>query len=232
MTAQEMVKLVQDRSRQRDQAKILRELRAAYRWAANRVYLSEGGPDLLSTIGQELTLAADTRDYNLAANITGNFLGLKQLWSKLPSDVSFTPMDTADLETPNFQNRDNQPAATPEVALNHPVLYHVYNFGMVRFSPTLPSGTILRADFFRFGAPPDPTTNNTTESGSDLDSVFHDAIVCKAAAHCLENIDDDRVGSWETRAMVYLNDALLVAQKRVQGPIPHKGWRGRRRLLF
>lgn len=232
MTAQEMVQLVQDRSRQRDQAKILRELRAGFRWATNRVYLTEGGPDLLSTVGQELTLASDTRDYNLAANVTGNFLGLKQLWCKLPSDQNFIPMDHVDLEVPSFQDRDSKPEASPDVAMNHPVLYHIYNFGYVRFAPALPATSILRADFFRFGPAPDPTTNNTAASGEDLTDLFHDAIVCKAAAHCLENIDDDRTGSWETRAMVYLNDALLVAQKRVQGPTAHRGWRTRSRLIF
>jgi hypothetical protein len=199
MTTQEMVDLVKDRSKQSDTAKILRELRAAYRWCVNRVYLAEGGPELLSTVGQEITLAADTRDYDLGANVTvtgGVYLGLKQLFAKLPTDQTFTPMIERDASAPEFQSRDSQPAATPDVAGGHPILYHVYNFSQFRFAPALPSGTVLRADFFQFANPPDPTTNNTAETGVDLTDLFHDAVTCKAAAHCLENLDDDRTGAW------------------------------------
>jgi len=231
MTATEMVELVKDRSRQSDSAKVLRELRAAFRWALNRIYMTEGGPDLISTIGQELTMSADTRDYNLAANVT-NFLGLKGLWLKLSSDSVFTPMVPGDLEAEPFQDRDAQPSDDPDIAFGHPVLYHIYNFGSVRFAPALPSGAVIRADFFKFGVPPDPSTNNTVTAGEDPNEIFHDAIVCKAAAHCLENLDDDRTGAWETRAMVYLNDALRAAQKRVQGPVAHRGWRRRARLVI
>lgn len=232
MTTQEMVDLVRDRSKQPDTAKILRELRAAFRWATARVFNTEGGPDLLSTIGTELAINATTRDYNLAANVPGTFLGLKQLWLKFPSDSVFTPIHEADIEAPSFQDRDAQPAATPDIAFGFPVLYQVYNFGMLRFGSALPAGSTLRADFFRFGPAPDPTTNNTAVAGDDYTDLFHDSIVCKASAHCLENLDDDRTGSWESRARDYLNDALYAAQKRTQGPVAHQGWARRRRRFF
>jgi hypothetical protein len=232
MTTQEMVDLVRDRSKQPDTAKILRELRAAFRWAVARIYTTEGGPDLLSTIGTELTITGTTRDYNLAANVQGTFLGLKQLWLKLPGDTNFTPLNEADLTAPSFQDRDSKPTADPDIAFGHPVLYQVYNFGMLRFGPALPDTSVLRADFFKFGPAPDPTTNNSPTSGTDLTDLFHDGIVCKASAHCLENLDDDRVGGWETRARDYLNDALFAAQKRVQGPEAHQGWARRRRRFF
>lgn len=198
----------------------------------NRVYLTEDGPDLLSTLAQEITLSADTKTYDLAANITGNFLGIKALFCKFPSDTVFTLMENVDVEQPVFQDIDSQPAAIEPVQINHPVLYHVYNFGTVRFDQKLPASTVLRVDFYRFGAPPDPTTNNTVENGEDLTEFLHDAIVCKATAHCLENLDDERTGSWETRAMIYLNDALRLVQKRVTGPKAHRGWRARSRRIF
>lgn len=231
MTSQEMVDLVKDRSKQPDAAKILRELRSAFRWATNRVYLTEGGPDLLSTIGSELTISGTTRTYDIAAFVSGNLLGLKELWLKLPTgDQVFTPMVECDATHPAFQANDEQVAADPLIASGHPVLYHIQNFSQVRFAPALPDGSILRVDYYKFGAPPDPTSNPTPSVvGTDLNALFHDAIVNKATAHCLENLDDDRTGAWETRARDVLNDALYAAQKRKTGPKAHRGWltRGR-----
>lgn len=224
MTSQEMVDLCKDRSKQPDMAKILRELRSAFRWATNRIYMTEGGPDLLSTIGEELTISATTREYDLSANVT-NYLGLKALWLKLSTDTEFVPMIERDASSSVFKANDTQVAADPLIASGHPVLYHIHNFGTLRFAPALPADCTLRADFFGFGLAPDPTTNPTPSDPTDL---FHDAIVAKAAAHCLENRDDDRTGGWETRAMVFLNDALRAAQKRSTGPTAHRGWSGGR----
>jgi hypothetical protein len=137
-----------------------------------------------------------------------------------------------DASAPEFQSRDSQPAATPDVAGGHPILYHVYNFSQFRFAPALPSGTVLRADFFQFANPPDPTTNNTAETGVDLTDLFHDAVTCKAAAHCLENLDDDRTGAWETRARDYLMDAIRAATKRTAAPTLIQGWVTRRRRMI
>lgn len=233
MTTQEMVDLVRDRSKQSDTAKILRELRAAFRWCSTKVFLVAGGAELLSTIGQELTLAADTRDYDLADNVTvtGTFLGLKQIWAKLPGDTMFTPMVERDILTPEFQIRDSQPAATPDVARGHPILYQPYNFSQLRFAPTIPATSVLRVDFFHFGPVLDPTTNNSPDVGVDLTSLFHDAVACKASAHCLENLDDDRTGAWETRARDYLNDAVYAATKK-SGPTLIQGWTTRRRRMI
>jgi hypothetical protein len=236
MTTTEMVAFVKAWTKHSDDSKILIALRSGYRWTVKRVYNSEGGPDLLSTIGRELSIASTTRDYDLSAAIEtaggGELLGIKQLWLKLPSDSNFTPMNEVDAETPAFQVYDAELAASPTIASGHPVLYQVVNYDKVRFAPALPSGSTVRADYFRVAPPPDPTTNNTAETAVDLPAIFHDAITAKAIAEIFSMLDDTRTGEWETRARDHANDAIHTAGKRVQQPTRTTPWsRGRRRVL-
>jgi hypothetical protein len=236
MTTVEMVTFVKAWTKHPDDTKILIALRSGYRWTVKRVYNSEGGPNLLSTIGRELAIASTTRDYDLSAAIVtaggGELLGIKKLWLKLPSDQNFTPMNETDAETPVFQSYDAELAASPTIASGHPVMYQVVNYDKVRFAPALPAGSTLRVDYFRVAPPPDPTTNNTAETALDLPAIFHDAMVSKAIAHMFNMLDDTREGTWETRARDEVNDAIFTAGKRVQQPTRTTPWRrGRRRVL-
>lgn len=233
MTTAEMVDLVKQRSKLQDEVKILRELRAAYRWVARRVFMSSRGPELLSTYGEELTaLVSTTREFNIGAAVTGGeLLGIKTLWAKLPGDTIFTPLEPADAGSPGFMAADSAPTADPDIATGHPVFFAIINYSSARFAPALPATTVLRVDYWRLGPAPDPTTNPTATLGTDLPAIFHDAIVTKCVAQTFHNIDDEREAADEAKARDELNDALIVGDKRNQGPVqttPFRSRRGRR----
>lgn len=239
MTTQEMLDLLKQRTKQADRAKLLMELRSAYRWVVRRVYNSSNGPDLLATIGEELpALAAITRTFDLGAAVTsGEMIGIKKLWLKLPSDTGFTGMVPDDSNDLNFSNADTSTAANPQVAAGHPVLFMILNFTQARFAPALPIGSVIRVDYFRIG--PAPGVPDSGESSSDelaegavtaqdLPAIFHDAMVNKAAAQLFTNLDDDREASWEAKAKDALNDAIYMGH-RVQAPTMTQPFRARRR---
>lgn len=232
MTTAEMVTKVKTRTKQADDTKVITELQSAYDWARNRVFNTENGPDILSTFDEELTLAARTRNYNLAANLANSILGIKQLWLKLTTDTVFTPMIPADTNRTEYVRNDSETAAdTTVIATGHPVYYDVINYNQVRFAPALPSGAVIRVDYYRIAPLPDPTANPTLDAGNDLPEVFHEAIVNKATAQVFENLDDSRAGTWELRAESTLRDAMYVTQRRVQGPILTTPFRARRRRV-
>lgn len=233
MTVAEMLDALKWRTKKRDITELLIELNSAARWTARRVYNSEGGPDLLSTFGAELSIGSTTKSYDLGANVpTGVFLGIKRLWLMLPGETEFTRMTEADLESPAFTANDNRLAADPLIATGHPVFYEVYNFDELRFDKALPANSKLRADYWREPPALDPTNNATIENGLDLPAVFHDAVISKATAQIFSVLDDSRVGEFETRARDEITDAIRTAGRRSQGPtqtIPFT--RGRRRIL-
>ena len=222
-----MVARVRRKTHQADESKIVNELQAAQRWVGRRVFNSTGGPELLTTIGEELTaLAATTRSYDLGANVTGGvFLGLKQLWVKLPGSTRFSKMDHVDVT----EMADSATTAAPDIASGHPISYAVINFSKLRFAPALPASSVLRVDYFRVAPLLDPASNNTTENGSDLPEVFHDAIVHKANAQIFNDLDDDREGAEETRARDAFSSAMDIATGRVQGPTRTQPFNPRRR---
>lgn len=222
MTTAEMLTLLAQRTKITNQTKLLNELKSAYRWAVNEVFKSAGGPQMLITVGEELTaLAATTRDYDLETALTGgSLLGIQHLDVKLPADTNFTLMLPRDISHPDFLALDNHTVADPLIASGHPVFYAVTNFGQVRFSPALPAAAVIRATYSRLGPAPDPTSNPTQQDGTDLPSLFHDAIVNKATAHLFNTLDDSREGSWETRAVTILNSAIYVAGKAVRTARP------------
>ena len=223
MTTTEKLELIQQRTKMADQAKILRELRAANRWVMRRVYNSAGGADLVSTVGEELTaLVTTTRDYDLGAAVAGRFLGIRELWVKLPTETRFTRM----YENENLA-ADNATVADPDIAYGHPITFAVLNFQKLRFVPALPTGAIIRVDYAKITVPPDPSTNPTADAGTDITELFDDAEVSKACAQLFTTLDDDRVGTYETRARDELNDALLVALKRTKKLTRTRPFRGR-----
>lgn len=229
MTTAEMIALLKQRTKIQDPTKLLLELREGYRWAVNKVFKSADGPQMLMTVGEEITLNADTRDYNLEANLAAgnNLLGFQQLWVKLPDGTNFSLMYPRDIEDPDFISQDSATAADPLIAQGHPIFFAVLNYGSVRFAPALPSGSVLRVDYARVGPVPDPTTNPTQENGTDIPGLFHSACVAKATAHLFNTLDDDREGGWETRAESFLNDAIFAAGKaaRTQRPVKTQPFR-------
>lgn len=234
MTTSEMLALLSQRTKIKNDPKILNELRAAYQWVVNRVFKSADGPQLLVTVGEELPiLVSATRDYDLESNLVGGtLLGLQTLWAQLPTETLFTRLIPREISHQDFIAMDSSTAANPKIATGYPIFYAVTNFGQVRFAPALPSGTVLRADYSILGAAPDPTTNPTQQDGTDLPSMFHHAMVNKATAHLFDTLDDDRAGGWETRALDVLNDAIYAAGKgtRTARPVETRPFRrGNRR---
>lgn len=222
MTTAEMLDLEYQRTKISDRTKLLRELQVAYRWAVNEIYKSADGPPMLVTVGEQITaLVATTRNYDLESALTGgSLLGIKQLWLKLTTDTAFTLMVPKDITDSDFTEVDNQTTADPLIATGHPVYYAVTNFGQVRFAPALPSGAIIRADYSRIGPQPDPTVNPTQEDGTDLPSLFHDAICHKGTALLLLTLDDDRAPAYEAMAITTLNSAIYAASKAVRANAP------------
>ncbi len=229
MTTAEMVDLCKQRTKVSDDTKILRELNSAYEWAVTEVFKSADGPQLLVKVGEEITaLVATTRDYDLEAALTGGtLLGLTNLWAKLTTNSEFIRLVPVDVSSDEFVACDSSTIANPLIAYNLPIYYAVVNYGRVRFAPALPSGTVLRADYSKFGPVPDPTTNSTQDDGTDLPRMFHNAIVAKTVAHLFNTLDDSRESGWETRAIQFLNSAIYAAGKtvRTQAPVTTRPFR-------
>ncbi len=217
MDVSAMVLRVKDRTKQTDESRILSELSGAQAWAFNRIFNSENGADLLVTIDEEVTLVADARTIDLATELTYEVVGLKRLWLKLPNETQFTRMLSVDAGHPMFMDRDTLPDNETTIT-GHPVYYYVENFSSVRFAGILPSGSVVRVDYFRFPPALDPTTNNTLTSGLDLPAVTHEAIVDYATAEVWDMLDDSRSGPRMMRALDRLNVALYVLQSRSKGP--------------
>ena len=223
-----MLTRVKQRTRMQDEYRILTELQHAYGWVLRRVYNTEKGPNLLITIDEELSINATTRDYDLASNLAHALLGVKQLWLKLPSDTTFTPMVTADTNSSVFVVTDSASIT----ATGHPVFYDVVNFDKVRFAPALPSGSTIRVDYYRLAPDLDPTTDNSPTSSHDLPEIFHDAVVSKTTAQVYGLLDDTREITWEQRAVADLQEAVYVANRRVQAPTQTEPFRSRRRRFI
>jgi len=246
MTTHEMLALLKQRTKVADETKRLNELWSAYRWAVKRIYNSSDGPKLLSTVGLELAaLTGTTKTYDLAAAVKaangGDFLGVKKLWVKLPSDTRFVPMEPADSNEPDFVNADSDPAANLTVAQGHPVQYDVINFAQARFAPALPATAVVRIDVFRIAPPPGLDESSDLESSSDLDkepvvgqelpAIFHEAMVWKATAQLFHGLDDVREAIDERRATGELDEAIYMA-KRNQSPTVTQPFRPRRRRFI
>lgn len=241
MTPNEMLSSCQQWTKVADQTKRLTALRKAYNWAVRRVFNTENGPNLVATIGEQLpTLVATTKTYDLGANLAHPVLGFKKLWVKLPSDVQFVGMDPADTTDQRFVDGDMDLAANTQVAQGHPVVYDIINFSQARFAPALPTGAIIRADYFRLARDIGEPESGDTESheldedpvvGEDLPAVFDDAITSEAISLLFNMLDDDREASWHSRALSELNDALFIG-KRVQGSTQTQPFRRQRRRFI
>lgn len=230
MNVQTIVDRVRARTRHNDDTRVINEVHSASTWAWLKIYNSENGADLLSTFGNEFTMTATTREYDLGAAVTGTLYGVKKLWLKFATDTSFTPMCPADANDRQFMFNDQWLASdTLNFAKGHPVYYDVINFAKVRFAPALPVDSIIRADIWLRPPDFDPTVNPTLDYGSDVPEPAHEAIVDKATAQIFELLDDDRWGDWNSMAEQKLNDAMHLMTRRTQGPPHTQPFRTRRR---
>lgn len=225
-----MVTRVKNRTHHPDDLKIIGELNSARHWAWMKTYNSENGPDLLLTIGTEKTMSAQTRDYDLGANITGTLYGIKQLWLRFSSETNFTPMVPRDMNEGSFQSGDQYPSSdTTTVAEGHPVYYDVVNFAKLRFSPPLPTDAVMRIDAWIRPPDIDPAGNNALTYGNDLPEPLHEPAVDKACGQVWSLMDDTRSLEWERKAEFGLTQALYMLRQRNQGPVRIKPFRMARR---
>jgi hypothetical protein len=229
LTAQQYVERVRNRTHHPADAKIIGELASAKDWVTNRVFKSADGPDQLASWATELTLAATARDYDLGAALSGTLYGVKLLWLKLSQDSVFSPMRPVDTADMRFIFNDLYTASSSIVATGHPVMYDVVNFAKVRFAPPLPSGAVIRVDYWLRPPEIDPTENNVLTYGSDIMEPVQEAIADKATAQIFNIMDDSRDMYWEQQARDKVNDAIHVLHKRAQGPTVTQPFRMRRR---
>lgn len=233
MTSEEMLTLLQERTKVSTRSRLLNELRAAFRWVGRRVYNSANGPDLCMVPDEEVDpLTEVTRTLDLGILLQGGTIfGIKQLWVKLPGDVRFEPMVERDLNDPLFIANDSEAATDTTAAKMHPVYYYVYNFSSVRFSPALPIDAVIRADYFCFPIPPDPDdsdSDSVTEEEASFE-IFQDAILHKAGELLFSGIDDARELLEKNRAQTSLDEAIYNAERRAQGPTRIQPYRRRGR---
>lgn len=233
LTAAQMVERVKSRTFNKNDSKIVGELISAQDWAWNKIFKSAEGPDQLSTQGQEISISAITREYDLGAQITGTLYGVKMLWLKFSSDTTFHPMRPADSAELQFIFNDQWASSdTTTVAIGHPVLYMIVDFAKVRFSPPVPANSTLRVDSWLKAPNIDQAANNVLAYGDDIMEPIHEAIVDKATAQMFVGMDDDRVKYWEGSARERCQDALMVIDKRGQHPTRTTPFRsGRRRWI-
>lgn len=227
MTVQQMIEKVQEITHHNDESRVVSALDAAQSWAYARVYNAEGGADLLITFDEELTILTPSREYDLQANLSFEMVGLKTLWLKLIGETAFTVMMPLDASDPQFRFRDTLDVT--QTFHGHPTYYEVKNFTQLRFTQELPTGAILRVDYFRFPPPLDPTTNNTQTNGSDLPVVTHWAMIDYACAEIWDILDDNRSAGRMMRAESRLTDALYLIRNRSAAPTRTLPFRTRRR---
>lgn len=214
MIVEVMLERLRLRTKKRDEYFLLGELNAAKDWAWNRIFLLN--KDLLITHDTEVTpsTTAVTRNYDLAANVTGVLYAIKMLWVRFSSETDFTPARFADSSDAVFAYYDRFQTDSTESATNHPVFVDVRNFDQIRFAPPLPANAEVRVDFIR--RPPDFSldTNADIDAGDDVPEPTHEAIVDKATGQIFNLLDDDRTGFWETQAESKLVTAMNVLRDR------------------
>jgi len=202
-----------------DTTKLGYELNAAIQWAFNRIYLSQRGPDMISSFSNEEDLAVAAQYLSLqTATGETTLVGVKRLLLKLPGEITYTPMIEMDPADPRFGDLyDNNDASAP-TAQGHPVYWHFLASEVARFNVILPAGASVRTDFFRF---------ITLGAFTLISDVVHNAIISKATATVFLNLDDERWAAWAGMAERELTDAIHVINRTVQGPTRTRPFRGR-----
>lgn len=230
MNSAQMVQRVKDRTHHNNDDKIIGELNSAKDWAWTKIFNSASGPDLLLTLDTEKTMSAQTRTYDIGANVTGTLYGIKQLWLKFSSETNFTPMVARDMNDSTFRGGDQYPSSdTTSVAIGHPVLYEIINFSQARFSPPLPTSSVIRIDAWIKPPDIDPVANPTLTYANDLPEPAFEAVLDKATANIFSLMDDDRAGAWNGMAEQKLADAMYLMRNRNQAPVMTSPYRTKRR---
>ncbi len=206
MILERMVTRIQDRTQSNNIGSIIDELNSAQDFVWNRIITNNA--NILKVDNCQITLAAQTSSYDLAANVTsGTLIEIKWLGVQFSGDTVFNPVTWIDSSNDNFIAADQ--SAQP--ASSSPVFASSENFNKVRFAPPLPSGTVLRVDYIY--APVDLSL--PTRTTSDLPFIVHEAITDKATAQTYVNIDDmTRAQYWEVQATSKLMSAQNVLNRR------------------
>jgi hypothetical protein len=217
--------VVSSRTFMSDTTKLGYELDAAIQWAYNKVYNSSNGPDMIMDFADEFTLTSRTIEQDLAASTGVNdttLFGIKKLWLKLSGDIEFHPMIPVDGNDAEFGITALAASDTTTVATGHPVYYQLFNHQSVRFSPPLPSGAIVRADYFQFAS---------LGTLAGISDNIHQCIIDKATSTVFNLLDDDRSMYWNAIAERNMVDALHALNRKVQAPVRIRPFRTRRRRL-
>lgn len=200
-----MIRGVQDVTQVANLGQALTALNEAQDWCANRILVMD--EDVLKVTGDEMAISADTRTFDLAANVsTGVLYQLKWLGVKLSTDTIFNPVEFVNSSSDAFILADQSTTG----ASGHPILTAIENFDQVRFAPFLQSGDAVRADYIY--KPADLDLDSNVEC--DLPVPFHWAVVNKARALQFMMIDDDRAQNYDLRALDTLQGALNVLGQR------------------
>ncbi len=187
-----------------DQNFIIRKLNKAQSYVTNR--LIPTNIELFKVTNNQITLAADTKSYDLAANVsTGELQQIELLGVEYSSETKFTPVTFIKGNSEQFDYWDQQ-AVQPI----HPQYCVIDNYDRVRFAPGIPSGSILRVDYIYKPAQMSLQTQTTCQ----LPTIFHEVIVSDAIRQCFLGIDDTRAGDYQFQAMNELYGALNVLNSR------------------
>jgi hypothetical protein len=205
MNLETMIRDLRDRVKITDNDQlIVDKLNSALSWAWNRIILTN--PNLELTFESTGTFAADTETFDLAAALsTGQLDQLKAYWIKGAGDTDYVPVLFKDANDPEFLARTQWTAQ-----LAQPVYVAVINYDQVRHAPTVPSGSMWRADWV--GRP--PSFSLETRPVPTLPDCVHDALVSRAEALLFRGIDDVRSGIAFNEASDLLSTGMKVIKRR------------------
>lgn len=177
---------------------IIGKLNAAQDWVWNRILPMN--TEILKITDDQITVAADTKSYDLNAHVsTGELYELQWMGVQFSGDQDFWPVTYMNGSNPTFIYWDQQ----DEQAVN-PQYVAIDNFNQARFAPGLPSGTVIRVDYIY--KPRQLSLANRVNS--DLPSIFDECMISKAVELVWRAMDDTRSGEAARDAL----DRLYAAQ--------------------
>lgn len=222
LTLTQMIAAVSSDTQDPNQDRIIEKLNAAQSWIFNR--LLPMNKEILKVTDMQLTMAADTHSYDLAANVTtGTLYSIENFGVKYASDSQFLPVVFLAGSDARFLYWDQQP-----VQATRPVYVVIDNFNKVRFAPGLPISTVIRVDYIYGPRDMNPNTQTTC----DLPSAFHQAIVSEAISRDFRALDDDRSQEYRVIALdeEYGAKNVLGIRQFMQPPRTRSSNRQRGRL--
>lgn len=204
MDLQSMIDAVSQDTQAGDTNFIIRKLNKVQSYVANRIMATN--PELFKVTDDQIALAADTRSYDLAANVsTGQLQQIEFLGVQYSGETTFRGVEFAKGNNPQFLYWDQQPVQTI-----HPQLCVIDNYDRVRFAPGIPSGSTLRVDYMYYPR----TLALQTQTTCDLPVIFHECLVSDATRNTFLAIDDTRDAPYKFMAMDELQAAFNVLNNR------------------